>query len=119
MKDGGLLARLFGRIAQRDLDTTIAASLGADTIDRMLAALVENGFSPKTDTWVADGEMKPLSPDEMRVGIGDRLLFEMTSQHAVSPDETAALLAEHLPTIVRQLRSSGVVKSPVSGPDPH
>lgn len=111
MSEKTLLARVFNRLARRDLDASLAASFGTDVVARLLAALVENGFSVKTDTWLADGQMKPISADEMRVGIGEALLFELTSKFAVSTDEIAETLGEHLPQIVRQLRASNALSS--------
>lgn len=108
----GLLGRILSTLADREIEDRLTDTLGQETVESIVAELVEHGFEVKTSSWTGEGPAKPISPDEVAVGISPSLMFDLTSRFALAPDEVTRLLSDHLPGAVERLARKGVLTGP-------
>jgi uncharacterized protein YidB (DUF937 family) len=78
-----------------------------------LAAVVEgftkNGLGQQASSWVGTGENQPVSPDQVKAGLGDQQVAEVAQQAGVSKDDAAQGLAGLLPQLVNHLTPDGKI----------
>lgn len=78
-----------------------------------LAGLVESfkqrGLGDVVNSWIGKGPNAPISPQQVREGMGNERMEKVAAQAGVSTDEAANKLSEHLPNIVDKLTPDGSI----------
>ena len=82
-----------------------------------LAALVKsfqaNGLGEIMASWIGTGPNLPISPQQVRQGLGNDLLQQLAGKAGLTPEATSTQLASLLPGLVDKLTPAG--KIPDSG----
>lgn len=78
-----------------------------------LAGLVDQlsgkGLGDIVNSWVGTGENLPITPEQLRDGLGDNILDKIASQAGISKEEATSRLSTMLPQIVDKLTPDGKV----------
>lgn len=78
-----------------------------------LSGLVQNfkdkGLGDIISSWVSTGENQPISPDQIKEGLGSETIQNLASKVGVSPDDLSAQLSQFLPGIIDKLTPDGQV----------
>lgn len=69
----------------------------------------EKGLGDEISSWVGTGQNLPISPEQLKEGLGSDVIQNLAAKAGVSPDEVTAKLSEHLPSFVDKLTPDGVV----------
>jgi len=75
----------------------------------IISSFKQNGLEDIISSWIGKGENQPVSPAQLREGLGDSRIQKVAEQAGVSNDEAATQLSEHLPRVVDQLTPQGTV----------
>lgn len=81
------------------------SSLGG--LDGVLNRFRDKGMADKADSWVSDGENKPLTPREVEDALGEDKVERLAKKSGVSHDEAASGIASMLPDFVDKLTPGG------------
>lgn len=76
-----------------------------------LSGLVQNfqrnGLGDVISSWIGTGQNLPISPDQLRSGLGGDTLQRLASQAGISPNEAGARLSQLLPNLIDKLTPGG------------
>lgn len=79
--------------------------------ERGLTGLVQafqaKGLGDIVASWVSTGPNLPISPGELREGLGDQSIRLLAQRAGLSPDAVSAKLAEILPAVIDKLTPDG------------
>lgn len=103
-KDAGIATQLVQAATQL---------LGKDSSIGGLAGLVEtfrkNGLADVVNSWVSTGQNLPISPDQIKQGLGSGLLEHLAGKAGLSSDAASHQLASLLPSLVDKLTPDGKI----------
>lgn len=68
-----------------------------------------SGLSGLISSWIGTGENQPISDDELRRGVGEERINEISKQTGKSPDTIIETLKNQLPQIIDRLTPEGKV----------
>lgn len=78
-----------------------------------LSGLVQNfkdkGLGDIISSWISTGENQPISPDQIKEGLGSETIQNLASKVGVSPDDLSAQLSQFLPGIIDRLTPDGQI----------
>jgi uncharacterized protein YidB (DUF937 family) len=78
-----------------------------------LSGLVESfkqkGLGEIVSSWVGTGPNAPISPDQVKQGMGNERMEQVAAKAGISTDEAASKLSQHLPNIVDKLTPNGTI----------
>lgn len=87
--------------------------LGKDSGIGGLAGLVQafqkNGMADIVNSWVGTGQNLPISPAQVKQGLGSGLLEQLAGKAGVTTDAASTQLASLLPSLVDKLTPEGKV----------
>lgn len=114
-KGGGGLGDILGGGGKRADTPASASSLDggslADLIQNGLGGLLESmqqsGQGDVAQSWVNDGENKPIDPQDLGQALGRDTINQLSAHTGMAPDELLAQLSEALPDAVNQLTPKG------------
>lgn len=75
----------------------------------IIQSFQQRGLGDVVSSWIGKGQNAPITPTQMREGLGTERISKVASTAGVSHDEAAAGLSEHLPKVVDQLTPDGTV----------
>lgn len=82
---------------------------GGGGLGGIIQSFQQKGMGNIISSWIGTGRNEPITPDQVKDGLGQERV-EQVAQHAgVSSDEAAAQLSEHLPNVVDKLTPEGKV----------
>ena len=109
---GGMMG---GQTAQNPLLQAAISLLGQNSSVGGLAGLVQgfqkNGLGDIVNSWVGTGKNLPVTPDQMKQGLGGDFLSQLASRAGVSPDAASAQLSSLLPDMIDKLTPSGKIEA--------
>ena len=109
---GGMMG---GQTAQNPLLQAVISLLGQNSSVGGLAGLVQgfqkNGLGDIVNSWVGTGRNLPVTPDQMKQGLGGDFLSQLASRAGVSPDAASAQLSSLLPDMIDKLTPSGKIEA--------
>ncbi|WP_243373994.1 YidB family protein [Geotalea sp. SG265] len=76
----------------------------------LIGSFQQKGMGDIVSSWVGRGENKPISPDQVREGLGNDKVRDLAAKAGVSEDEAAGHLSSHLPDFVDKLTPDGNVQ---------
>jgi uncharacterized protein YidB (DUF937 family) len=75
-----------------------------------------NGLGPTVQSWVAPGPNQPITPVQVRQGLGPETIEALAAKLGIPPAELSAKLAEVLPQSIDHLTPGGVPMIPPASP---
>jgi uncharacterized protein YidB (DUF937 family) len=109
---GGMMG---GQTAQNPLLQAVIGLLGQNSSGGGLAGLVQgfqkNGLGDIVNSWVGTGTNLPITPDQIKQGLGSDFLSQLAGKAGVTPDAASAQLSSLLPGVVDKLTPSGKIEA--------
>jgi uncharacterized protein YidB (DUF937 family) len=109
---GGMMS---GQTAQNPLLQAIIGLLGQNSSVGGLAGLVQgfqkNGLGDIVNSWVSTGQNLPITPAQIKQGLGSDFLSQLAGKAGVSPDAASAQLSSLLPDVVDKLTPNGKIEA--------
>lgn len=75
----------------------------------LIQSFQQRGMGDIVSSWISKGPNKPISPDQVKEGMGRERIEKVAAKAGLSTDETANKLSQHLPDIVDKLTPEGTV----------
>lgn len=75
----------------------------------LIQSFKEKGLGEIVSSWIGTGQNAPISPDQVKEGMGSQRLEKVAAKAGMSTDEAADKLSEHLPNLVDKLTPNGSV----------
>jgi uncharacterized protein YidB (DUF937 family) len=109
---GGMIG---GQTGQNPLLQAVIGLLGQNSSVGGLAGLVQgfqkNGLGDIVNSWVGTGTNLPITPDQIKQGLGSDFLSQLAGKAGVTPDAASAQLSGLLPGVVDKLTPSGKIEA--------
>jgi len=109
---GGMMG---GQTAQNPLLQAVIGLLGQNSSVGGLTGLVQgfqkNGLGDIVNSWVSTGANLPITPDQIKQGLGGDFLNQLAGKAGVPPDVASAQLSSLLPGVVDKLTPSGKIEA--------
>ena len=109
---GGLMG---GQTAQNPLLQAVTSLLGQNSSVGGLAGLVQafqkNGLGDIVNSWVSTGKNLPVTPDQIKQGLGGDFLSQLAGKAGVSTDAASSQLSSLLPDVIDKLTPSGKIEA--------
>ena len=109
---GGMMG---GQTAQNPLLQAVTSLLGQNSSVGGLAGLVQsfqkNGLGDIVNSWVSTGKNLPVTPDQIKQGLGSDFLSQLAGKSGVSPEAASAQLSSLLPDLIDKLTPNGKIEA--------
>lgn len=99
---GGLLGGLGGL-----LGGTAAGGALSGGLNDLLKQFQQNGQADKAESWISDGENKPMTPQELEKALGPERIGWLVEQSGMTKEELLAGLNRELPKVIDKLTPAG------------
>ena len=106
---GGALGNMVGELTHSALGGEILKALGPTVLSTAIEQLNQNGMGAKVNSWLGRGANQPITPDEIRQGLGNAKLQQMAQSLGIPAGQIADVLARSLPAAVEQGAAQGVL----------
>jgi uncharacterized protein YidB (DUF937 family) len=107
---GGLLGGAGGSSSpMAALLPVVTGMLAGGGLSKLMSGLQSAGLEDKARSWIASGENKALSADEVKQVVDPAHIAEVAQKAGVSHDEAAALIAKALPAVVDHVTPDGQI----------
>jgi uncharacterized protein YidB (DUF937 family) len=104
-----------GQTAQNPLLQALTSLLGQNSSAGGLAGIVQafqkNGLGDIVNSWVGTGKNLPVTPDQIKQGLGSDLLSQLAGKAGVSPDAASAQLSSLLPDVIDKVTPNGKIEA--------
>jgi uncharacterized protein YidB (DUF937 family) len=104
-----------GQGAQNPLLQAVTSLLAPNSSVGGLAGLVQtfqkNGLGDIVNSWISTGKNLPISPDQIKQGLGEDLLSRLAGEAGLSPDTAGSQLSSLLPDLVDKLTPGGNIEA--------
>lgn len=98
-KEGSVLSGIMEMFSGRE----------AGGLQGLISSFHQRGLGDIASSWVSKGQNKPISPDQVKEGLGTDRIKAVAAKAGVSEDEAAGHLSRHLPDFVDRLTPDGTV----------
>jgi uncharacterized protein YidB (DUF937 family) len=109
---GGMMG---GQPAQNPLLQAVTSLLGQNSSVGSLAGIVQafrkNGLGDIVNSWVGTGKNLPITPNQIKQGLGGDFLSQLASKAGISPDAASAQLSSLLPDMIDKVTPNGKIES--------
>jgi uncharacterized protein YidB (DUF937 family) len=109
---GGMMG---GQPAQNPLLQAVTSLLGQNSNVGGLAGIVQafqkNGLGDIVNSWVGTGKNLPITPNQIKQGLGGDFLSQLASKAGISPDAASAQLSSLLPDMIDKVTPNGKIES--------
>jgi len=78
-------------------------------LNGLIESFQQKGLGDIISSWIGTGQNMPISPEQVKDGLGNVRLEQVASLAGMSTDDVAAKLSEHLPDWVNKLTPEGKV----------
>ena len=78
-------------------------------LNGIIQSFQQRGMGDIVTSWIGKGPNKPISPVQIREGLGSERVQQVATKAGISTDEAATKLSRHLPDIVDKVTPDGVV----------
>jgi len=104
-----------GQAAQNPLLRIVTSLLGQNSSVGGLAGLVQSfqkaGLGDIVNSWVGTGKNMPVTPDQIKQGLGGDVLNHLAGKAGVSPDAASAQLSSLLPDVIDKVTPNGKIEA--------
>jgi uncharacterized protein YidB (DUF937 family) len=104
-----------GQSAQNPLLQALTSLLGQNSSVGGLAGIVQsfqkNGLGDIVNSWVSTGQNLPVTPDQIKQGLGSDFLSQLAGKAGVSPDAASTQLSSLLPSVIDKVTPNGKIES--------
>ena len=104
-----------GQAAQNPLLQIVMSLLGLNSSVGGLAGVVQafqkNGLGDIVNSWVGTGKNMPVTPDQIKQGLGGDVLNQLAGKAGVSPDAASAQLSSLLPDVIDKVTPNGKIEA--------
>jgi uncharacterized protein YidB (DUF937 family) len=83
--------------------------LAGGGLQKLLQGFSNQGLGSAVQSWVSTGANQPVSPDQIRAGLGDERISQLSQQTGMDPSSLASQLSQLLPGLVDKLTPDGQV----------
>jgi uncharacterized protein YidB (DUF937 family) len=101
--------------AQDPLLRAVTGLLGQNSNIGGLAGLIQtfqkNGLAEVVNSWVSTGKNLPITPDQIKQGLGGDFLSQLAGKAGVPPDLASSQLAQILPDLIDKLTPNGKIET--------
>jgi uncharacterized protein YidB (DUF937 family) len=108
---GGMMG---GQPAQNPLLQAVTSLLGQNSNVGGLAGIVQafqkNGLGDIVNSWVGTGKNLPITPNQIKQGLGGDFLSQLASKAGISPDAASAQLSSLLPDMIDKVTPNGKIE---------
>jgi uncharacterized protein YidB (DUF937 family) len=104
---------LGGGGGQGSLVQAVLGMLGGGGLQSILQGLTNAGLGGPVQSWVGTGANEPVSPEQIRQGLGDDRISQLSQQTGMDQSSVTSQLAQLLPGLVDKLTPDG--KMPEGG----
>ena len=109
---GGMMG---GQQAQNPLLQAVTTLLGQNSSVGGLAGLVQvfqkNGLGDIVNSWVGTGKNLPITPEQVKQGLGSDFLSQFAGKAGISPDAASTQLSSLLPNVIDKVTPNGKVEA--------
>ena len=109
---GGVMG---GQAGQNPLLQALTSLLGQNSSVGGLAGIVQafqkNGLGDIVNSWVGTGKNLPVTPDQIKQGLGSDFLSQLASKAGVSPDAASTQLSSLLPDVIDKVTPNGKIET--------
>ena len=85
--------------------------MGGAELPGLLEKFNVGGLGDIAKSWVAKGENKPITPDQVKKTLPEQVAG-IAKQLNISLDDAAAMIAKYLPTVIDKVTPDGLVPNP-------
>ena len=104
-----------GQSAQNPLLQALTSLLGQNSSVGGLAGIVQsfqkNGLGDIVNSWVSTGKNLPITPEQVKQGLGSDFLSPLAGKAGVSPDAASTQLSRLLPSVIDKVTPNGKIES--------
>jgi uncharacterized protein YidB (DUF937 family) len=104
-----------GQMAQNPLLQAVMSLLGQNSSVGGLAGIVQSfqksGLGDIVNSWVSTGENLPVTPDQIKQGLGSDFLSQLAGKAGVSPDAASTQLSSLLPDVIDKATPNGKIEA--------
>ena len=103
---------LGGKSTQGNLINAVMSIVGNQQqggLNGLLSQLTSNGLGDIVNSWVGTGKNLPITPAQIKQGLGGKTISQIASQAGLTPEAVTTQLTQLLPQIVDKLTPNGKV----------
>ena len=75
----------------------------------LVQSFQQKGLGDIISSWIGTGQNSPISPDQLKEGLGSETLQNLASKAGISTEEVTAKLSEQLPNLIDKMTPDGVI----------
>jgi uncharacterized protein YidB (DUF937 family) len=113
----GLLDNIAGQVlcgggAQGNLMNAVIGLLGNQQSGGLAGVVKQfagNGLGDIVNSWVSTGKNLPITPEQIKQGLGSDTINQLASKAGISSDQISSQLSELLPSVVDKLTPNGQI----------
>ena len=75
----------------------------------LVQSFQQKGLGDIISSWIGTGQNAPISPDQIKEGLGSETLQNLAAKAGISAEEVTAKLSELLPNLVDKMTPDGVI----------
>ena len=94
-----------------DLAGKLVEKLGPSVVQGILEQFNTSGFGAQVNSWLGNGENKPLTIEQISTALGNQKVQEIARSLGIPADKLAELLAKSLPQAVDKASPDGTLKT--------
>ena len=106
---------MSGQAGQNPLLQALTSLFGQNSSVGGLAGIVQafqkNGLGDIVNSWVGTGKNLPVTPDQIKQGLGSDFLSQLASKAGVSPDAASTQLSSLLPDVIDKVTPNGKIET--------
>lgn len=97
--DSGLIKGIVEMISSKE-----GGGLGG-----IIQSFQQKGLGNLISSWIGTGPNAPISPEQVKEGLGSERIQSLAAKAGISTEETAAKLSEQMPELIDKATPNGVV----------
>jgi uncharacterized protein YidB (DUF937 family) len=106
-----VLNKLGGQAGLQGGLDNIQSLFGGGGLQGIVSQLTSAGLGQQVQSWIGNGENKPISGQQIQQAMDPAALAQMAQQTGMSPDQIANHVAQALPSLIDQVTPGGKVPS--------
>ena len=106
-----ILGKLGGQAGQQGGLDNIQSLFGGGGLQGIVSQLTSCGLGQQVQSWIGNGENKPVSGQQIQQAMDPAALSQMAQQTGMSPDQISNHVAQALPSLIDQVTPNGKVPS--------
>ena len=77
----------------------------------IVQAFQKNGLGDIVNSWVSTGKNLPVTPEQVKQGLGSDFLSQIAGKAGVSPDAASTQLSSLLPNLIDKVTPNGKIEA--------